>query len=186
MPGGVEVDLTLSVEHPGHRVRGAEVAAVPAEGVADLGDRAVGVVGRGLDEDRGAARAVSLVGHLLVFAALELAGALLDGAVDVVVRHVHRLGRVDRGAQARIARRDRRRRLLAATVISRITLVQEEARLASVTAFLRLICFHLLWPAMAELLDVQEVGGDADGHCGRPGGTRKHKSRQHACGKRGT
>src|SRR3954452_21900330 len=42
--------------------------------------------------------------------------------------------------------------LRAATVISRITLVQEEARLASVMAFLRLICFHLLWPAMAELL----------------------------------
>src|SRR5512145_829403 len=39
--------------------------------------------------------------------------------------------------------------LLAATVISRMTLVQEEARRASVTAFLRLICFHLLWPAMA-------------------------------------
>src|SRR5215213_722331 len=39
--------------------------------------------------------------------------------------------------------------LLAATVISRITLVHEEARLASVMAFLRLICFHLLWPAMS-------------------------------------
>src|SRR3712207_1390757 len=37
---------------------------------------------------------------------------------------------------------------LGATVISRMTLVQEEARRASVTAFLRLICFHLLWPAM--------------------------------------
>src|SRR5918995_3788442 len=47
--------------------------------------------------------------------------------------------------------------LLAATVISRMTLVQEEARRASVTAFLRLICFHLLWPAMAELLEADEV-----------------------------
>ena len=42
--------------------------------------------------------------------------------------------------------------LRAATVISRMTLVQEDARFASVMAFLRLICFHLLWPAMAELL----------------------------------
>src|SRR6476660_8096431 len=42
--------------------------------------------------------------------------------------------------------------LLAATVISRMTLVHDDARRASVTAFLRLICFHLLWPAMAELL----------------------------------
>src|SRR5919107_6377734 len=49
--------------------------------------------------------------------------------------------------------------LLAATVISRMTLVQEEARRASVTAFLRLICFHLLWPAMARA----------------PLATRKHK-----------
>src|ERR671919_1513516 len=47
--------------------------------------------------------------------------------------------------------------LFAATVISRMTLVQEEARRASVTAFLRLICFHLLWPAMAELLEADEV-----------------------------
>src|SRR5215216_1913231 len=45
----------------------------------------------------------------------------------------------------------------AATVISRMTLVQEEARLESVIAFLRLICFHLLCPAMAELLDAYEV-----------------------------
>jgi hypothetical protein len=41
---------------------------------------------------------------------------------------------------------------LAATVISRMILVHAEARRASVTAFLRLICFHLLWPAIAELL----------------------------------
>jgi hypothetical protein len=38
-----------------------------------------------------------------------------------------------------------------------MTLVHEEARLASVIAFLRLICFHLLWPAMAELLDEREL-----------------------------
>src|SRR5690242_7594286 len=42
--------------------------------------------------------------------------------------------------------------LRAATVISLITLVHDEARLASVMAFFRLICFHLLWPAMADLL----------------------------------
>src|SRR3954453_18471709 len=52
--------------------------------------------------------------------------------------------------------------LRAATVISRITLVQEEARLASVIAFFRLICFHLLWPAMAELLRARAGTGDAE------------------------
>src|SRR6266567_229421 len=38
---------------------------------------------------------------------------------------------------------------LAAIVISRISLVKSAPRRASVTAFFRLICFHLLWPAMA-------------------------------------
>src|SRR5690348_5270545 len=37
---------------------------------------------------------------------------------------------------------------LAAIVISRISLVKSAPRRASVTAFLRLICFHLLWPAI--------------------------------------
>src|SRR5881628_3374156 len=37
---------------------------------------------------------------------------------------------------------------LAAIVISRISLVNAAPRLASATAFFRLICFHLLWPAM--------------------------------------
>src|SRR5919112_5928488 len=52
--------------------------------------------------------------------------------------------------------------LRAATVISRMTLVQDEARLASVIAFLRLICFHLLWPAIAELLGDDQVWGAAE------------------------
>src|SRR5690348_3219429 len=49
---------------------------------------------------------------------------------------------------------------LAATVISRMILVHADARRESVTAFLRLICFHLLWPAMAELLGAYEVGAE--------------------------
>ena len=50
----------------------------------------------------------------------------------------------------------------AATVISRITLVQVEARRESVTAFLRLICFHLLWPAMPSTPScAQGCGGGA-------------------------
>src|SRR5213080_603846 len=40
---------------------------------------------------------------------------------------------------------------LAAIVISRISLVNRAPRRASVTAFFRLICFHLLWPAMRYL-----------------------------------
>src|SRR5437016_2148573 len=43
---------------------------------------------------------------------------------------------------------------LAAMVISRISLVKRAPRRASVTAFLRLICFHLLWPAMGSKLQL--------------------------------
>src|SRR3954447_4566129 len=55
--------------------------------------------------------------------------------------------------------------LRAATVISRITLVQDEARLASVIAFFRLICFHLLWPAMSRTPSKRRVG-DCGKRCG--------------------
>jgi hypothetical protein len=67
------------------------------------GHGAVQVVGRDLDQDGGAAGAVSLVRRLLIRHALEFASALLDGALDVVVRHVRRLGGVDGGTQAGIA-----------------------------------------------------------------------------------
>src|SRR6185312_14876661 len=49
--------------------------------------------------------------------------------------------------------------LRAATVISRITLVQDEARLASVIAFFLLICFHLLWPAMSRTPSKPRMAG---------------------------
>src|SRR6185369_15498813 len=44
-----------------------------------------------------------LVVELLVRHALEIAGPLLDRALDGVVRHVDRAPLVDRGAQARVA-----------------------------------------------------------------------------------
>jgi hypothetical protein len=37
---------------------------------------------------------------------------------------------------------------LAATMISRMHFAQTDERRESATAFFRLICFHLLWPAM--------------------------------------
>ena len=70
------------------------------EDVADLGDGAVAVVGRALDKDGDAARAVALELEVLVGRALELARALLDGAGDVVRGHVRALGLVDCGPQA--------------------------------------------------------------------------------------
>src|ERR1044071_9181894 len=45
----------------------------------------------------------------------------------------------------------------AAIVISRISLVNSAPRRASVTAFFRLICFHLLWPAIRCNLQLSPV-----------------------------
>src|SRR5205807_6752175 len=82
---------------------GAEVAAVALELVADLSHGAGGIVRRHFDENRRAAGTVALVGDFVILDPLELTRPLLDRPVDVVGGHVLGLGRVDRGAQARIA-----------------------------------------------------------------------------------
>ncbi len=99
----VDRDDALFCEHPGDRTLGAEVAAVLGEGVANLADRAILVVGQDVDDDGDASGAVALVGDLVVGEALELAGAALDGALDVIGGHVLRLGGEDGGAEAGIA-----------------------------------------------------------------------------------
>src|SRR5207249_11640455 len=63
-------------------------------------DGAVAVVGGALHQDGHSAGAVALEGDVLVGHAFQLAGPLLDGALDVVGGHVHGLGLLDRGAQA--------------------------------------------------------------------------------------
>jgi hypothetical protein len=63
-------------------------------------------VGQALHQDRHAAGAVALVGDVLVLSAAGfLAGAALDRAVDVLVRHRGLLGLLDRVEQRRVARR---------------------------------------------------------------------------------
>ena len=93
-------DVAARLEHVGDAAGGAQVAAVLGEDVADLGDGAVAVVGGALHQDGHAARAVTLEGDLLVGGPLQLARALLDGALDVVGGHVDALGLVHRRAQA--------------------------------------------------------------------------------------
>ena len=97
------IDLALAIEHPGDGVGGAEVAAAARELVADLGDRARRVVGERLDHERDAAGSVALVHDLTVLDAFELAGALLDRALDVVLGHRRRPRVLDRSAEARVA-----------------------------------------------------------------------------------
>ena len=86
-----------------HGARLGEVAAAGVEGGPDfLGGARLVVRGAGHDEGH-AARAVALVGDLLEHDPRQLAGALLDGAVDVVGRHVGLAGLEDQRAQPGVA-----------------------------------------------------------------------------------
>src|SRR5690606_14583303 len=98
----VDVDLPLPVELPGDGAARAEGAAVLVHREAEIRDGPVRVVGQRLDIERSTAMAVPLVRDLLVLDALELARALLDGALDVLRGHVRGLRRVDGEAQPRI------------------------------------------------------------------------------------
>ena len=101
--------------------------------------RAVAVVGRALDEDRDAARAVALEGELLVGRALELARALLDGALDVVGGHVRRPWPCRPRCAGAGSLSGSPPPMRAAIVISRMILVKTLPRLASSAPFLCLI-----------------------------------------------
>src|SRR5690606_29788539 len=81
----------------------AQVAAELAEGVAHVGHGADLVVGQAVDDHGDAAGGIALVADLLVVHALELAGRLLDGALDDVLGHVRRQRPVDAAAQPRVA-----------------------------------------------------------------------------------
>jgi hypothetical protein len=66
---------------------------------------AIAVVGQHVDQHGDAAGRVALVGDLLVRLARQLAGALLDGPLDVVLRHVDFLGRLHGCLQPHVALR---------------------------------------------------------------------------------
>jgi hypothetical protein len=81
----------------------AEAAAVAGKGVADLGAGAVAVVGQGLDQDRDAAGAVALVEDRFDRGAVGPgAGAAVDRALDVFLRHRGFFGLLDRRRQRRV------------------------------------------------------------------------------------
>ena len=83
---GLDEEEALVLEEVADAAGGAEVAAADLEGLAEFAGRAVAVVGQDLAEDGDAAGAVALVQDLLVILGVELAGALLDRALDVVLR----------------------------------------------------------------------------------------------------
>src|SRR5690606_11687063 len=78
----VDVDLAEPVELPRDGARRAQAAAVLAQRMPHFGHGTVRVVRHRLDVQSDSARAVAFVRDLLVVHALELARALLDGALD--------------------------------------------------------------------------------------------------------
>ena len=98
-PGARDRDQAARLELPGHRAGAGQLAAGLGEHRANLGRRAIAVVGLGLDEDRHAARAVALVDDLLELLRVTAAGRLVDRPLDVVGGHVDRARLLDREAQ---------------------------------------------------------------------------------------
>src|SRR5580692_10059843 len=94
---GVIFDDPGAIEHEGHRTGFTEIAAGLGEVGADVGRRAVAVVGRCLDDYGETARTVALVANLVVILTLA-ADRLLHRALDRVLRHVLLAGGDDRGA----------------------------------------------------------------------------------------
>ncbi len=113
--GARDQNHTLAGKEPRHTAVLTEISAVLREEVADLRSGPIAIVGEQLQHHRDPAGAVAFEAHLLVRHSGELAGAAMDGPLDVVGGHVGRLGGGDRGAQpgvavrvaARFARRDR-------------------------------------------------------------------------------
>ncbi len=95
-PVASDGDQAARLELPGDRARARELAAGLREDRPHLGGGPVAVVGRGLDEERDAARAVALVDDLLELLRLAAAGRLLDRPLDVVGGHVDRARLLDR------------------------------------------------------------------------------------------
>ena len=98
--GGIK-DLALAVEHEADCAGLGQIAAVLGEDRADVGRRAVLVVGHRLDDHRDAAGAIALIADLVIVLGVSAHG-LLDGAFDHVLRHRLALRLLDREAQARV------------------------------------------------------------------------------------
>ena len=100
-----EADFALAVELVGDAAGAGDAAEVLGEDFADAGRGSIEVVGGDLDQEGGAGGSVAFVGDVLDAFAAAFAGALPDGAVDVVLGHGDGPGAVDGGAQAGVHRR---------------------------------------------------------------------------------
>src|SRR5215212_9146942 len=96
-------DDALALEQVRDRAGRTELAAVLGEDVANVGGGPVAVVRKHVDQDGDPAGRVALVGDPLVgFGVGACAGALVDGALDVVVWHVGVLRLLYRKVERRV------------------------------------------------------------------------------------
>ena len=106
LPAGIGGDGHLApvFEEIGHATAFAEIAAVFAEGQAEIRSRAVAVVGEGIHQHGHASGAIALVAHLVQLDAVSpLAGALGDRPFNVRGRHASCLGFADGRSELEIA-----------------------------------------------------------------------------------
>ena len=108
--GDLEGDAIQEVTYEGYGPGGVALIIDamtdnPTRTVADVRHGARGVVRHGVDDQRHATRSIALVGRFLNVVPLELTGAVLDGALDVVPRQRLCPPRVDRQPQASVPRR---------------------------------------------------------------------------------
>ena len=82
-----DADFALAIELKCDAARGGDAAAVFRENRADVGGRAVEVVGGHFDDEGDAGGAVAFVGDFLDALAAEFAAAFFDGAFDIVFGH---------------------------------------------------------------------------------------------------
>src|SRR5205823_11014382 len=96
-------DVALLVKQVRDGAGRSHVAPVFTKRVANFADSAVAVISVDVEQNGDTAGAVALKRKLLKVDAGQFAGATLDGALDVVLRHVFRLGRENSSAYASIA-----------------------------------------------------------------------------------
>ena len=95
-----DLDHAFFVKGIHHAVAGAQAAPGLVKNATYRGDGSVFVVAQAFHNHRHLGRAIALVDDFVIVVALVAASAFLNGAFDVVGRHVHRLGRQYGSTQA--------------------------------------------------------------------------------------
>ena len=101
---GIDDEQSLESEQIADASHGAEIAAGEFEHPPELAGGAVAVIGQRLAKHGHAAGSIALVDHFFEVLAADLAGPLLDRALDVVLGDAERACLVDRVAEPHVRR----------------------------------------------------------------------------------